>query len=348
MFLSKFVTREDPNDQNSNIPDIKYIGNINMFSYDEIDGMGYSEIYCHIPNEACVENIKIRPEGEIAYLNSEHVGDHIKGYTQEELVNAGLPTDWGSLKFDNPNTIYPLQSHIIEETAISVDDMPRSFNINTIIVLYDIYKEKELLYSDIPMGIYFTGLVNTDESNLKYIGNSITKYISNDAIYGSGTSYGIRICSKYVATADNITIKEIETKSEYQAEMVQLLSKMSESMNKMDNILDRINNDNQEYKDHLAIFKNDRTNVPYVKKIGEDEWWFVNGKPITKVQYIQERYDLDEEIVKGWIKDELDDMNNSLDGIYVKLNNALTDNEINFLFDGLVGLNNINNIYGES
>ena len=32
---------------------IKYVGDINLQSYDEFDGLGYAEIYCHIPNEAC-------------------------------------------------------------------------------------------------------------------------------------------------------------------------------------------------------------------------------------------------------------------------------------------------------
>ena len=32
--------------------EVRYVGDINLQSYEEYDGMGYSEIYCYIPNEA--------------------------------------------------------------------------------------------------------------------------------------------------------------------------------------------------------------------------------------------------------------------------------------------------------
>ena len=39
----------------------------------------------------------------------------------------------------------------------------------------------------------------------------------------------------------------------------------------------------EQYKELLSIFKNNKTNVPYVKDINGKDYWFVNGKYVAAV-----------------------------------------------------------------
>ena len=279
LFWEAFLTKFTSKDSNSVITAAKYAGDINIFSHDNKNGMGYSEIYCYIPNEATLKDVKIEIEGNRQVLTSSSVGSYIKGYSDDELVSAGLPTGWGSIP---ANTTYPLQKHNIAITNHS-GQMPSEFKANTIIILYDIYNASNTKVEyDIPLGIYFTGIVTEDNNGVKSIGNEIIKYISNDTIYGSGTSYGLRICTRYVSSIESTTVHEIEINSDNNAELTQVLSQVSISQKKMDDILDKVYSDNQNYKDLLAIFKNSRTNVPYIKNVDGVNYWFVNGKILNK------------------------------------------------------------------
>jgi hypothetical protein len=47
------------NVQGETSPNIKYIGDINIYSNQEVDGMSYNEIYCYIPNDAKSQRWKI-------------------------------------------------------------------------------------------------------------------------------------------------------------------------------------------------------------------------------------------------------------------------------------------------
>jgi hypothetical protein len=58
---------------------------------------------------------------------------------------------------------------------------------------------------------------------------------------------------------------------------------MAENLNKMFEITNSTVNNIQLCKDELSILKNNRTNVPYIKTINGDDYWFVNGKLVSKV-----------------------------------------------------------------
>jgi hypothetical protein len=157
-----------------------------------------------------------------------------------------------------------------------------NFKINLVVVLYDVLDSQNILHKDIPMGIYITGLFKNGT-----IQNQITKYVSNEDIYNSGTSYGLRICTRFVASGieDNYIIKEVTCEDNNQADLSRVLSQLSISQNKMDEILDKAHISNQNYKDLLAIFKNSKTNVPYIKNINGVNYWFVNGKLLNRASY---------------------------------------------------------------
>ena len=50
----------------------------------------------------------------------------------------------------------------------------------------------------------------------------------------------------------------------------------------MNTVISNIIKQSQDIKDTLAIFKNNRINVPYIKEINGSKFWFVNGKNMGK------------------------------------------------------------------
>ena len=151
------------------------------------------------------------------------------------------------------------------------------FDINALIILYNIYgSSNELIAEDIPMGMYITGTI--DDNNT--ITNSIRKYVSNEDIYNTGTSYGLRVCSRFITSpySDNYIVKEVTFEDNNYADLTKVLAKMSISQQKMDSILNKTISGDQHMKEVLSIFKNNRTNVPYIRTINGVNYWFVNGR----------------------------------------------------------------------
>lgn len=245
---------------------IKYIGDINFHSYNEYDGMGYSEIYCHIPEDGKLHQVTI----DIA--NNDSV-------SYESNLNI---EGYEDIKLDNPITYYPKFNFNLNITESDSEDQ---FQINTIIVFYNIVDSDGNIITltegkceDLPMGIYFTGDINSDGT----MDNIITKYISNPTAYGSGTSYGLRICSRYISTnTDNIKVVST-TEPDYYSDLSRVLEQISIVQNKMDDIVSQNYHYTQNYKELLSIFKNNQINVPYIKNINGVNYWFVNGKMVSK------------------------------------------------------------------
>ena len=248
------------------IDNIKYTGDVNLQSYNTVDGMGYSEIYCHIPNDA--------KSYRYSYIQSYYPtsltyridkGKELEGHTDLQLTVSD-------------NYLYQLQSKYIfsweDKTLSTIEKSDESFNINMIVVLYDIWNDNQILAKDVPMGIYLTGAIENGVMQ-----NSITKFVSNEETYHTGTSYGLRICSRYVVgVGDHYLTPEVTVEDNNYGELTRVLSQMSISQNKMDEIVSKKYVNDQNYKDLLAIFKNTQTNVPYIKEVNGKEYWFVNGK----------------------------------------------------------------------
>lgn len=245
---------------------IHYIGDINIQSYDVIDGMGYSEIYCHIPNDAKKMDISIDSSnnGIVYTLSETKKNTPLEGYSDENYILT-------------QNCIYETTDYDISINKTKTDNQ---FNINLIIVLYDFISAEEK-YENIPLGIYITGLINENGE----IQNTITKYVSDESIYNAGTSYGLRICSRFVASAnsDKLIVKSTDVADDNYPQITKLLSEMSASQSKMNEVVSNIANYDKNFKDTLAIFKNSQTNVPYVKNYKNKKYWFVNGKPVMEI-----------------------------------------------------------------
>lgn len=308
-------------DKDNIVKQIHYIGDINMQSHETIDGMGYSELYCYIPNEASSEIYKFTESEDsnknIAYQSKEI----IEGYTIDEYDRANID----DIITYNPDLKYDIVKYQNSDA--------KSFNINTIIILYKISYFDEngiyIVHENIPMGIYFTGLIDNGVMQ-----NSIKKYVTSQDIYHSGTSYGLRICSRFVSyPSTNLKIDNITSTDNNYSDLCRVLTQMSITQSKMDDIIKQNYNQNQNYKELYSIFKNSQINVPYVKTINGVNHWFVNGKHIyTDPQLNDTCIPYSDEEMLNFIQDEV------LIDIKYSVNN---DSNIDNVFD-LFGEKNIN------
>lgn len=258
------------------INEVKYVGEINLQSYDEHAGMGYSEIYCYIPNEAKRTYLGVN-------FNSSEIDDVIiyqntyaVGYTEEEynrLKNEGIDIEIPK----GTEYVYNEDVKLEFDTKVPTNNNDALFNINTIIVLYDVvYSNGGLLdiqYSNIPMGLYITGKINDDGS----VTNTVTKHVNNEDIYNTGTAYGLRICSRFTPSLDNNPNINITTDSSYAA-ICKVMSEFSKTQAKMNEVVESIYATHGMFKEELSMFKNYRANIPYIKSINGKNYWFVNGQ----------------------------------------------------------------------
>jgi len=273
---------------------VQYIGDINIYSYDDNQGgVGYNEIYCYIPNEAkCIDYQMVRAIQKNAY---EYPFTNICGYEGKTSYN-GL--SWGVAGYidtdDQSNNCYGIGKYgtqLSDFTYVPMclndtsNDQPRTgeeaekFDINTIVVLYDIVCKTDeinsiVLHKNVPLGIYFTGKVEDGTMT-----NTITKYANSGQIYNQGTSYGLRVCTRFLTAPNSTEIIETEASgSSNVAEMAPVLEKIGELLISCESVLEKRDDIYNLVKDHLAQFKNNKVNVPYVRQLGNRKFWFVNGK----------------------------------------------------------------------
>ena len=259
------------------------VNDINIQSYTSKDNIGYNEIYCYIPNDAKklqVEVIKNTNIDQTSFIPYDK--EYIVGYNDNDKTISGIIDITASNLFEyNGNVGYyttDLYTFDVEDKYTSLEDT--LFNFNTIIVTYDIYVDNEVLYKEIPMGIYFTGVITNNEMT-----NPVTKFVSNNDIYGAGTSYGLRICSRFTVTPNSTSIKsEVDSVQgddlDYAA-FSQAMSQMAESQIKMDDILENINGYQNGIKNHIMSITENKVNVPYIREVNGVNYWFCNGKNLN-------------------------------------------------------------------
>lgn len=296
--------------------EVKYVGDINLQSYDQWSGMGYSEIYCYIPNDATAHRYTMsRKAPQNALTVSASAGEYLHGFTE----NDTLTVDENNEPAYNTNAselqllksinytyeqIYEFawEEQTKEEKAKKIEPLPvlegnldedefdnKSFEFNTIVVLYDVMTLNndgswDAMHTDIPMGMYVCGVLGgtEDVAGWEIMTNTFRKFVANDDIYGSGTSYGLRICSRYLVNPNNDTIKNIDIHAtdEGYAEFSRVMSSFADMQSKMDDIMNGVLQNAEVNKDLLGIFKNSRTNVPYLKEVEGKKHWFVNGRDL--------------------------------------------------------------------
>lgn len=285
------------------INEVQYVGKIDIHSYEERDGVGYSELYCYVPNEAVKTLYEVTnlTKKQLSYqYKDEYVmgydanGENILGilpinvsaqqpayYYNQDFTFAGYEVDPGSsneIEYEGESVLRYANEY--SKKYYPNNPVNNYFKFNTIVILYDIVVRDangniSTLHKDIPMGMYLTGLINSDGS----VDNEVIKYEECKDAYNSGTSYGLRICTRYTSTPNSTTIKSIELDlADQYGGFSQAMNKMAESQEKMNEILNEVVSNSQMYKDHLAMFKNGRTNCPYIRKVGDEYIWFINGK----------------------------------------------------------------------
>jgi hypothetical protein len=313
--LQKFGLMKVKNIDNNPISEeIKHIGDINIYSYnDNEDGIGYNEIYCYIPNEAkCVNYLlnESNPSNNTTTYDSLYIcgydnqnpfnglsynviekkikeGEeknyplYIDSYNGEFSYAVGKFIQRAADDDEEPSQINTFVPNCLESTYPS-DDVQRNydkFNINTIVVLYDIVRKTsigdQIIYRNIPLGIYFTGCLDNDAGIMS---NTITKYVNSGQIYNQGTSYGLRICTRFLSSPNSTEIKDISVNGSAVSEIAPVLEKMGETLIAVEDSIAESSQIQTELKTHLSQFKNNKVNVPYTRRIGDKKYWFVNGK----------------------------------------------------------------------
>lgn len=257
---------------------IQYAGDIDIHSYEEKDGIGYSEVYCYIPEDA-KKMVMTASSSGVTYVGQ--CPAECCGRTDSEGRSFEAVPIYTSITV---NGIYPYSADKPAETGDSM-------TINAIVVLYDIVaKDKsgheEVLHSNLPMGIY-----------LAADNNVIHKLTPTDSS-GVGTTYGLRICTRFMVTpANGVTVTHVDTNQQY-AGFARAMSSMAESQELMKEIISRNTTDTKDLKTILDKLGHQTVNVPsilykypsngatgfkYSKNptldgVAGEPYWFVNGK----------------------------------------------------------------------
>lgn len=296
MFEQGYLTITQSTSGTQYVSQIKHVAPIDILSYEQFNGMGYNEIYCYLANDAQVYQYGV------SQLQDPDIYEDTTGFIQGFSVNDNIALD-GTI--DNPtNYVYgrqwvmsfedDLQNQGVQTTPDS--SVTNYFTFNTIVVLYDVVVQEEgvmqTIYHDVPMGIYLTGTIanvkndadpnETETQEEGTVHNFVTKYISNADIYGAGTSYGLRICSRFTPTPNNDTIQtvDIQIDSDSGASISMVMAGMADLQAQMSDMIKDVYSQSQSSKELLAIFKNSRTNVPYIKEVNGLKTWFVNGRSL--------------------------------------------------------------------
>jgi hypothetical protein len=255
------------------VNEIVYWGDINIQTYSERKGMGYGETYCYIPADSHKKNCGVIKSDENRTVDLSNNNSTLQGHNDifiESYSKEYYYDKCYSMVFDD------------SDVPTLVDSSDHKYTFNTIVLLYDVYKKVNEewidIYKNIPMGIYFTGKFEGTT-----ITNPIKKYVTSS--YGIGTSYGLRICTRFTVSPNGVVLSNHETDidSNDLSSYCQLMSLMSENISLMMDMSKEVRDTTQYYKEMLSTIKNNRVNVPYVKNVNGYDWWFVNGRPVTNI-----------------------------------------------------------------
>lgn len=297
-FMDKLVALT-ANGSNIGLQDyIKYVGNIDLESWED----GFADVVLDISSGAhkvtatladtigevsvgTVNNFSQQCCGSRTYSNEYSIQEnayYIQGWKDNDdlpikgkvpatgEIGIGVKNGWS-----NPwnSAVSPFHQLITLETGSTSDN---SFTFNTIIVFYDIFDaSNNVLYSGIPMGIYFTGVGESSG-----IGNDVTIYNSSVEAYGAGSGWALRICTKFSPTPYGyLRVEEVALESKSITKSIStILSATAEAIKAVNDFASKSISELQSIKNITALFKNSRTNVPYPMEVNGVKYWFVNGR----------------------------------------------------------------------
>lgn len=283
--------------------EVKYIGDINIHSNKKVGAYTYDEIFCHIP--AGDDEYRY----PLDYVSKEPIEYKHDGLL-EEWTDTTYPTGTGrtlinkALMYQSYNKPYYHIGGHVPVMDYSDENVPQpeprnpggvnvDYNFNAVIVFYDVLysepgEDPRYLHRYRPMGIYLSGPVQEDsEDNAQVTGlkNTFTKYISNNDAYGQGASFGLRIMMRYVPTPNMSTYTmEVDASGNDYETITQAMGNIADAIIDINRTCKDQHAMFQAYKDHLAMFRNRRVNVPYPRLVHDAVtntdryYWFVNGR----------------------------------------------------------------------
>lgn len=260
---------------------LKYIGDIPFYGNRDENNLTYNEIYCLIPISAKLKKYNYTTQQQtaqeqlfqISYDNENP--DYPVGWNADTYNNEGISGTCLSSYTLFGNIQIPDQLYKTDYTD-GVEQEDKSFNFNTLLLFYDIYDASDAdnpvaLYRNIPLGVYITGI--EDDSVVE-----VKKIVSNEDAFGQGTSYGVRILTRFSPASQSTTyLSEVSTDVDV-ASLATLVGGMKDLTKELRSSMGVTEDLSQSIKDHLAIFKNYRTNVPYIRLVAGVPTWFVNGR----------------------------------------------------------------------
>lgn len=269
MYDNKFL-EIDTKDGVTNVTNIVYKGQISLESYNDHNNMGYGELFCHIPSLNSVKTYKYNADIENITGPDAINSEYLVGFDENTSKNIPLKSQLENGKLRNVDKNIPLKYVDVSQGLDISNTNATKFDINMIVVCYS--KNGE----EIPMGVYFPGVFEGDQ-----ITNTKTIYIGNGDIFGGSTTYGLRICTRFSAHPnDSITVVGSEKDKDAYSGYSELFSKMSDTIDKMNEVIKSANVANANISNIYSVLKNNKTNVPYIKEINGVKYWFVNGRKI--------------------------------------------------------------------
>ena len=183
------------------------------------------------------------------------------------------------LEYDDTVVEQPIPRHTSEDVNVE-------FNFNAVIVFYDVLysepgEDPRYLHRFRPMGIYLSGPMAWDSQHTKVkdLQNKFTKYISNNDAYGQGASFGLRIMTRYTPTPNMSTYTmEVDASGNDYETITQAMGSIADAIININESYKDQHAMFQAYKDQLAMFRNRRVNIPYVREVNGEPYWFVNGR----------------------------------------------------------------------
>lgn len=269
-------------EENSIVAETDYFGEI-LVNITEFINRSESDdlIYTDSGKPVTEDSFKLDADHQKVRIESNKLVLRVDSFTDEDMTQGQKSIT----KHTVDGLTFELGENWIEFSA----GTKNSYKFNMIVLFYDIYNDKttedgeaKLLYRNVPLGIYFTGCVKDGEFQ-----NSVTKYVTNDDIFGQGSSYGLRVCTKFVGVPNSEFYEADVTRvADDYAEIASAMGKFSEAIDTMTSAVNIYNATHQDIKDHLALFKNYRVNVPYIREVNHKHVWFINGR--NTEQYLED------------------------------------------------------------
>lgn len=292
-FWGKLAELTKDNDNIGLISNIKYVGDVDSEAWND----GFADIILSITSGTHDVTVEFQDEfieDHTVTTYSEYCG--YRDYENEEADGRYWISGWAEKDDECPlSPVVPMNGRIggglgtwFDERMSVFDQTFREmenaeavpFTFNSILVLYNVYTAGgEIIYRDIPMGIYFTGSVSMEDDNY-IITNPVTIIPSDVDAYGSGSGWSLRICTKFTPQPYGLLqVDEVEAEAGViSSSLSALMSACAETINTINKFADDSIFNSQTIKDYYSIFKNTRTNVPYIKEVDGVGYWFVNGR----------------------------------------------------------------------